>query len=499
MVLEKCDDEELSFGEEITSVDQDKYYSLEYRIQLDSPVTIVGYKSGTTMIPARNIIGACAGCFSRNKMGLQDEFDDLFLNGEVKWSSLTPVIDNVVSKPTPMCILKLKNGGGKLINQFAQSDNNWKKLKPKTIETTFASKTKSGIAVADIMSITQYHDSIIGHELYMQSAIESGYIMGGNVVFKGKYYNTIREVLKKTSFRFGRSKNIQYANSHLVFIGKPQEIIDTSRSVTNVVYFVLESDLIISKDGLYVTDNESVREYICEQFNLKLEGNQPKSDIIRYDVIGGFNNMWHLQKMQIPVIKAGSIYCFQIAPNNLPKNVRIGAYQQEGFGEIRIYSEDEITKLSNVVKGQVDTHIGIQDENIITRVKVSLTIMMIRETLLRYARNYSNNHKLNNQVPVSRLRLMLQQADSFEDFMKKVDTIKESDVSSENTGRKKAAQELIKEFYGSTETVDWNKMLADEPGLMKALKVLGQSELDKLWKLPFMLLIHEMHYKKGEK
>ena len=476
-----------------TTVDVDKLYTLEYKISLDAPIAINGCKLNETVIPSRSLIGCLGGNYN-NLRTLRNSFDDLFLNGAVKWSDLTPVIDGRISYPTPMFLLKLKNGGGRLINQYAEEGTEWKKLKPKTIEDSFCVETEDGFAVADIITQAQYHNNIKDKKLYIQEAIDAGYIYGGTVTFKGKYYEDIVELLTKTTLRFGRSKNIQYANTHIVELSNPREKVKETRIISGNIYVVLLSDLILNINGCYITDNEDIRQYIVKSMDFS-QNEIHLPDCIRYGMVGGFQNMWHLQKMKVPTIKGGSVFCFNIAEASVPYQVQLGSYKQEGFGNIRIYSEEELLKL-NVIKSEFVDKLHFKvNEDTIKEIQLSLTTYVIKETLLKYANSYPG---LKDGVPVSRLRLMAEKSNNYKDLMERVETIKESDVSSENTGRKDKAKKFLKDFYGEGK-IDWNKLLQSSPGLYEAVKNDERlnSQINSMWKIPLMQTLHNAHYKKG--
>ena len=108
------------------------------------------------------MIGVFANIY-RNTYGKTDEmFDHLFLDGTVKWSALTPVIDGIISEPAPAMLLKLKNDDGRLINSFACDEKDWKKKKPKSIDGYFASvdEEKGTYYVAQPGTEINYHNRL---------------------------------------------------------------------------------------------------------------------------------------------------------------------------------------------------------------------------------------------------------------------------------------------------------------------------------------------------
>ena len=103
---------------------------MKYKITLDSSVCVPAIDDIGTMIPARSVIGCLGGYYAKKYHGTDDTFRHLFLDGSVKWSSLTPVIGGEISSVVPTMLVKLKNDHGRMINIFSESDEEWKKLKP---------------------------------------------------------------------------------------------------------------------------------------------------------------------------------------------------------------------------------------------------------------------------------------------------------------------------------------------------------------------------------
>ena len=84
---------------------------ISYMIELLSEITLPGCEEMMTMIPARSVIGAMSAVYLKEQEA-DEEFEDLFLNGKVRWSALTPVIQNRISTPVPNYVMKLKNAKG---------------------------------------------------------------------------------------------------------------------------------------------------------------------------------------------------------------------------------------------------------------------------------------------------------------------------------------------------------------------------------------------------
>ena len=487
---------------------------IKYSVSLEEPVSIPGLGEYETAVPGRSVIGCMSAAYLKNHR-TDDTFRSLFLNGTVAWSFLTPVIEKNISAPTPFMLLKLKNGGGRMINRFTQPDNLWKSQKPKTLDGSYAVVTGSGYTVADPILHMYYHHSIRKEQLYLQNALEAGMVYGGRVEVRDGNKELAKEVIRlllTAKLGFGRSKNAQYAACRIknVQIERGTEGTFLQPAKGTPLFVVLESDLIINENGVYVTQNDDVREHIAEALasyegmevpanSIKYMISSPKfSDSCQYKTIGGFHNMWQLQKPHIPAVKAGSVYCFVSPGTKIPRNLKLGEYVQEGFGSCRIYTLEELDRLQDIQKSDIDRIGTDAGTDRAAELETAMRIMLAKDTLRRYAREYRIKE---TGIPVSRLRLMLSEADSYEDLCKMVGTMKTSDRSSVNEkGKKGISEDLLRDFYGRADADPLEKILRSDPGLYKELKHDNKAmeEVRKLWKLPLDRLLHNLHYAKGK-
>lgn len=492
---------------------EDCFYEMKYMICLDSSVCVPAIDDVGTVIPARSIIGCLGGYYVKKYKGADDTFKHLFLDGSVKWSSLTPVIDDQISSAVPTMLVKLKNDPGRMINIFSQTDEEWKKLKPKTMDGYFACQKRTdgiltGYKIASVKTHAQYHNNLTEQTLYMQDSINEGYIYGGTVIFEGKHYNKIIELLREASFRFGRSRNVQYSNCKLIELEEPVECtINKSQKKVNpgdCLYVILKSDLIFNKEGIYLTDSNEIRNEIAQ--TLELSDCESNSDNIKYGVIGGYNNMWQMQKTRIPAVKAGSVFCFKAKNQAVLSDVILGEFQQEGFGRCEIITESEIKKIKDIENDSVKRQPYSDDLKTTKTVEIKLTELMVRELLLKYANDYKESEQTDKkgdkaELPIGRLRLMLSESLDYNMFISKIKTMKTSDVSSKSEGKRKRSLDFVYDFYGEN-TIDWKKLFKQSPQLYEAITKDSDTLVrieKKYWKLPMETKLHELHYGKEAK
>lgn len=474
---------------------------IEYKVSLDADVTLPG-RDVNSAIPARSVIGCMAANYLLKGSAEDEEFRRLFLDGSVCWSALTPVIDGAISQPAPMYLVKLKNANGKTVNRFTRTDNEWKKLKPNTIEDGYLAIKDKQYLLASPQFHTQYHNSISGRELYMQEALEAGMIYGGYVEADAGYAGRIIELLTGARFRFGRSKSAQYSACSLY--GAPvvyplcEEYVEADKNEN--IYVALQSDLMLLKNGVYTAAVDAVREVIASKLGLLNEIPEGIMDICSYGTIGGFQARWQLQKMQIPVIKAGSVFCFKAKNMQMPGYISVGEQLQEGFGRCRVITHRMMLEEGKVINVSVDRKQIEPTEDVRSRVITALLVLAGREAYGNYSRKLASKK---SSLPVNRFRRMTEEASSLEDLINLVNSIKTSDVSSEKEiGNRDAALIFLKEMYGEKEE-DRKRIWPSDDGRLADMiwKDDGARELLlKEWKIPLLQYLQMAQYgKKGNK
>ena len=520
-VMEKSEKPEEQMQKLYSEVDQcndGQDITITYTVMLAEPVSIPGLGEYETSIPGRSVIGCMSGEYLKTHEP-DDRFTSLFLNGDVRWSFLTPMIGERFSNPVPFMLMKLKNGGGRIINCYTQESRHWMGQKPKTMGGSYAARTENGYIVAEPILHMFFHHSIQKSQLYMQNALEDGMIYGGSVVIHDGDKELAKEVsrlLLTARLGFGRSKGAQYAACKLrdIHINRQAASEDVSIEKGMPVLAVFESDAVINDNGIYITKNREVRRYIAgmlssntgsilwEESGNATEEKDPLcpqgfSDTCQYKTTGGYQVMWQLQKPHIPAVGAGSVYCFVSGGGKIPRYLSVGEYAQEGYGRCRIYSLEELMHLQEIDKGDVDraTYEGLSD--CANRLETAMRVFLAEDVLRRYAREY---YVKDRNVPVSRLRLMLSEASDYADLLKRVSTMKTSDRSSVNEkGKRTITEELLRDFYGPVDTEPLEKILGTDQELYQELSKdrKAMEEIGKMWKLPLDQLLHNMHYTKG--
>ena len=489
--------------------DKSEMICITYHIHLDAPVTLPGCSELISEIPARSVIGCMSTEYLRN--GSADEiFSKLFLDGTVQWSSLTPVISGKISAPTPLFLVNLKNE--KRYANCAGEEVRGKKQK--TLEGTYAVETKDGYTIAKANSHTVYHHTVRveGQDgmLYMQQSLDAGMIYGGTVTLPKYLAENVWNIIVKAPLRFGRSRTAQYAACSIAGVPKisscaMEEII---AETGEPIYVVLQSDLILSDSGVFAMDNASVRDKIAMELGLNPVCEVPAdsvrslTDRTKYHVVSGYHSMWQLQKPQLLSLQGGSVFCFiSQERKTLPRTFRIGEFKQEGFGVCHVLKQSEINKLQYISKGSVDrlNEIKGTDKILVNELRNALLMTAARHAAENHALQYAKSHADELETGlIGRLRLMTDEAENYEDLLNHIESIKDSDESSETeVSRKLRVKQFVQGLCGlyrlEADRLIGNCEISNEIGNNKVVqrKILGE------WKSLLLFALHIVYYEKG--
>ena len=493
-------------------------YRLTWYVAVDAPLSLPDCDEINTAVPARSVIGCLAGQFhhlyeglspsARNAFtGCGEAFRKLFLSGDVCFSQLTPVIGNAVSEPVPLTLVKLKNGGGRMINRLAEKEDTWKQLKPKTMEGKFAAVADDGYTLAGLTVRTSYHNSISGTGLYMQESLDPGILLGGTVEADSQEaLALVRDLLKRAELRFGRSRNAQYAACHLVFCSGMHRVEDCRIAVNpgEKIYVVLSSDMALESQrgaegmsplAVYVTEPDELRDVLAQKLELDSALPYGEMDFCRYRTIGGFQNRWNLQKPHVPVLCGGSVLCFTAAKTSYPAQIRVGEFQQEGFGICRLFTEEGMRRMNRVESGQIDVVSVGENEHRQEELRDALLVNLCMEAIKERARSIASEAA---GLPVGRMRLLMTEARDYASLRAAVDDMKESDVDSRNRGKKYACNEFLDRLYGGR-SIDVRELIS-APVMWEEIKTITtvQEALEIRWKEPLDVALHSLHYGKNQ-
>jgi CRISPR-associated protein Csx10 len=361
----------------------------------------------------------------------------------------------------------------------------------------------------------------------MQDSLDAGMLYGGTVTLPSDLAERALELLQTTVFAFGRSRSAQYAACSLV--GVPQVVPVYKRKsllqTGGTLYAVLESDFVLVRNGVYVADNASVREALAARLGIKPELPPETLDYCQYRIISGFQEQWHLQKPQIPAVKAGSVYCFQTAGTEFerfqmesngdaePRCITLGEFQEEGFGKIRIYTAEEMKGRVVFEKCPPDMRKhDADDPDAVERLETALTVSAgldaLKKSVWLYYENLRKEYREHRREKgewistgtIDRLRLMLSESKTYEDFLRRIDAMKESNVHSQKTrSERDKALELARGLCGK-DGVSAETMLtcSGERALLHMIlsRPAAKERIEKHWRNAVSYLLDIAYYDK---
>lgn len=335
-------------------------------------------------IPGSMLLGAFASIWVKNNANINpdesSEFNDLFLNGKVKWGNAYPSVWNKLKEletvPIPLTFQKIKNYAGlpeaktsiteeeqdkedrrvlnliridpnntKTLRDYCSEQLNWKfgtkeAAKPKKIDGGFMSI--DGCCQPNIRFGFNTHVAMdefrhgADHQLFGYSSINAGTTFVSEVMFDDEIADELKVLLSKgDDIRVGHSRSAGYGR--LSYIKEAEKIfsdneVDLAKS--KEIYLFLSSSY-IPKHSWEKPIKSLERELISSGLG---ENCVSASDVsCRYKTISGYSGKWHLPRPSRNAIVAGSVIKLNLNTNeNVKLPPALGADTAEGYGRYLI-------------------------------------------------------------------------------------------------------------------------------------------------------------------
>ena len=315
----------------------------EYTVRLDGPLMLPQQSGSKSLdyIPGTMVLG-----FFARQLGKSTDFDQLFLEGKVRFSPLYPVEEGVRCCPAPPFIVKVKGG-----NRDGALCSAWQVAEGETVKPF-----KDGYVAKQMKFVRPeteivYHHSVNVAEktLYTQRCLKAGQMFSGFVEGDPELILIIATALidaAEGEISFGRSKTAQYSRCSLVGLGSAKRRNPISVRKGERYAFLLDSDVLISRGGAYTTSfvdlKEAIRESlgdasrIFECADVELPSEIKFGTSLRRRVITGYNAKWNHKKPHVRALSAGSSIVFEAASDfpEMPREFLVGDRQAEGFGRV---------------------------------------------------------------------------------------------------------------------------------------------------------------------
>lgn len=433
-------------------------YKITLLLRADSNIMVSKQNSEISedYIPGSNLMGAIASKYIENKNidfnNLSQEYQDLFLNGTVKYSNayITDKDGKIKYYPAPLSYTKVKDKSNQYHNKMY--DVNEENIQLSNIGNKYVSLDGNNY-IKEVKQSESYHhqrakDLKVGHvstrdeggAFYQFTSIDMNQYFLTEIEIPGKYAKIILNFLDKDEvLRVGKSKTAEYGKSTIKDIQIAEEKQERNKYKNFAV--ILTSPLILfDKTNIKIANSKnSLITELKELFGDK-KLNATKS-FIGYSDESGYNAIWNLPKEQLTSFDKGTIICFESDNEiELKEEYCIGLRQNEGYGKIKIYPISEngnsilqLREYKNLKEEIKYNELQNQTKEILNNSINNVINEEIQESAFNdiylknneIQKNPNANIKLNNTT-IGRVLLMLQESNTFEEFMKNLESIKDT-------------------------------------------------------------------------
>lgn len=344
--------------------EESQWVVLSYRLKNSQPLMLGSNddQASETCIRGQRVLGVLAGAYlaSKGTSAKDPTFVDLFLSGQAIFTNLVPYKNGQDYYPAPLFLNQLKKTK-KIVNtqfnytsdineEYDQSNGNQpKKLKGKYV--FFDDKNHADIAEVEQTMIyhhSHYKKNADGVEgiLYTQSAVQENQYYAGQVYVKEQYASTVKDLLKKSEFRFGRSRSAQYGKCILageVESGNIEKVIFDGKKGQTIMVTLLSDGIFQSTRGTgYSIYYDDLQNAVAEELGIRVDQTEQMKfhSMIQVKELNGYQTMWNLHKQTIPAVAAGSVFVYKLQNDVKITKRFIGERNLEGYGQIRILDLD---------------------------------------------------------------------------------------------------------------------------------------------------------------
>ena len=449
VVCKLCDAEE-NIQEELSyNFIDDCNYKISLLLRADSNIMVSKQNSEISkdFIPGSNIMGAIASKYIDDKgiidfNNLSQEYKDLFLNGEVRYSNayITEKNGSIEYFPAPLSYSKVKNESNKYHNkmydvneidiQLSNLNNQYVSLDGNNYIKNVKQSENSHHQRAKDLRMGHVSKGTDGGSFYQFTSIDMEQYFLANIETKGRDAKKIIKYLRNgDTLRVGKSKTAEYGK----LIIKDVKINEVKGNVKEYKKFaaVLTSPVILfdKKNVKIANSKQQLVNSLKELFNSDLI--KVTKSFIGYGMESGYNAIWNLPKEQLVSYEKGSTICFESSEGiNLKEEYTIGLRQNEGYGKIKIFNiiNEGSSRLElKEYKTNNNQEIEYKDLQTVTKEILNKSIKnVIIEEIEEDAFNKLKDVKINiSNAAINRVLLMLKESDTLDEFMRNVEGIKD--------------------------------------------------------------------------
>ena len=428
----------------------EKEYEIKLILKAESNIMVSKQFSEITenYIPGSNIMGSFASKYIKDNdindfENLTDEYINLFLNGNVKYSNayITEKDGYVQYYPAPLSYSKVKNKSKVYHNKMF--DVNETDIQLSNFGDKFVTLDENNY-VKEVDTIEHYHhqrakDLSIGHvstgndggTFYQFLSIEKGQYFMTSINGKGKYLDKLSKYLKENEIlRVGKSKTAEYGKLKITNI-KISEDIEKRKKYNKFAVILTSALILLDEENVQIAkDKETLIKTLKNLF--KNENLKDVKSFIGYTEESGFNAIWNLPKEQVVSYSAGTTIVFESPESvELKEKYIIGERTNEGYGQLIIYSldgkNDSTLNLNEYIQNEKEIEYSKLNKE--TRKLLNKSIKkVINEEIIENAFDTvkSNYNRVNiNNTTIGRILLMLKESNNYADFDENVKGIKD--------------------------------------------------------------------------
>lgn len=304
---------------------------------------------------------------------------------------------------------------------------------------TAVSSDLSSISSLSVHTEINYHHMqsqtnpgiVDGVNFYQLTALSCGQRFVGFIRSKNiSHLQSICDILSKKQFvNLGYYKTSGYGKCRISI--SAQDVEPCLGSASKVAVCLTSPVILYDEYGMPTANPKVFMEYFAQAVGSSVT---LITKYLRYTDVGGFNTTWGMRKPRFQAFDAGTCFVVMLdqeKPLSELNSVQIGERQAEGYGELQIFDYDQIHEAASkelfITKAKISKACTDESKGTLSNYIDSL-VKSDKIRRLAYERGSKLEISVNPSL-VGRLSLMLSELPdtaTYDDFKKKVDTIKDT-------------------------------------------------------------------------
>lgn len=182
-------------------------------------------------------------------------------------------------------------------------------------------------------------------KFYQISSISAGQSFRGYILGDTSILRTAAELLNRSSECYvGYGKRAEYGRCRIRLINAENTLDTVAKKEKSLIVKLEAPTIVYSEYAAYTTDSEVLLEEICAAVGIERKQIIKAEKYINYTTVGGFNSTWGKRKPHIEAFDKGTVICLTLCEETEifdGKLYFIGERCKEGFGEMRVFAQEE--------------------------------------------------------------------------------------------------------------------------------------------------------------